>query len=141
MKKRILLKDNQNNELYPRPCLPVGCMIFLNNALDPNTYFMGTWEKVEEEVFFMTSSSNFPVGQVSGSNTHALTVDELPEHYHSLTGHKGADVWAEGDLWYRAAGEGSTNTIVNTQTGSTGSSKPFDVRPRKYAVNAWVRTS
>lgn len=135
MKKRVLLEDIQGNEIYPRPALPIGFVIFLNNAVDPNTYFIGTWEKTEEEIFFMTASSNYPAGQVSGSNTHTLTVDEIPPHTHPMK-------------FSSNAGTDSTINRVSSlgvwqsdKSGSTGGGQPFDVRPRRYAVNAWVRVS
>lgn len=142
MKKRVLLKDIQNNELYPRPCMPIGSVIFLNNTLDPNTYFMGTWEKIEEEVFFMTASSDFPVGQVGGSNTHTLTVDETPPHTHTTNGNK----IAAAKYTYESTNKG---TFVTNNTGGyligdmdyVGGGQPFDVRPRRYAINAWARIS
>ena len=137
MKKRVLLKDNQNNELYPRPCLSIGILMLFGNTFDPNTYFMGTWEKIEK-VFFMASSSDFPVGQVSGSNTHTLTVDEMPKHRHDIT----QVAWNPDDnadlLHYESQTQGSTSMF---KTGYTGGSKPFDIKPRRYAVNAWVRVS
>lgn len=139
MKKRVLLEDIQGNELYPRPCMPIGSVIFLNNTLDPNTYFMGTWEKIEEEVFFMTSSSEFPAGQVSGSNTHTLTIDEIPNHAHGQSLFRGSG--SAG--WSGPIGANNVDGVnVGTYTGyGVGGGQPFDVRPRKYAINAWVRIS
>ena len=137
MKKRVLLKDSQNNELYPRPCLPVGSLIFLNNTLDPNTYFMGKWEKIEEEVFFMTSSDDFPVGQVSGSNTHKLTIDEMPFHKDGFATYNGAGTMNDGIQGTK--GNGQWNNDISTR--GVGGDKPFDVRPRRYTINAWVRVS
>ena len=137
MKKRILLKDSQNNELYPRPCLPVGSLIFLNNTLDPNTYFMGKWEKIEEEVFFMTSSDKFPVGQVSGSNTHKLTIEEMPNHNHGIETYSASGTQERGI----AGNKGNGVWTASTSTEYTGGDKPFDVRPRRYTINAWVRIS
>lgn len=135
MKKRILLKDSQNNELYPRPCLPVGSLIFLNNTLDPNTYFMGKWEKIEEEVFFMTSSDDFPVGQVSGSNTHKLTIEEMPFHKDGFATYNGAGTQDDGIQGTK--GNGVWNSDISTR--GVGGDKPFDIRPKRYTINAWVR--
>ena len=137
MKKRVLLEDIQGNELYPRPCMPIGSVIFLNNTLNPNTYFMGTWEKIEEEVFFMTASSDFPVGQVSGSNTHTLTIDEIPPHQHNL----GTSLEnPSGPYTVALNGKGYSND-VQVKSSETGGGESFDVRPRRYTVNAWVRIS
>lgn len=143
MKKRVLLEDIQGNELYPRPCMPIGSVIFLNNALDPNTYFMGTWEKIEEEVFFMTASSSYPVGQISGSNTHTLTIDEMPAHTHPVK-----DRVYNVEFGRNDGGNGSRNPIGGTgmshgvvEASSVGGNQPFDVRPKRYTVNAWVRIS
>ena len=137
MKKRVLLEDIQGNEIYPRPGLPVGFVIFLSNALDPNIYFMGTWQKIEEEVFFMTASSDFPVGQVSGSNEHTLTIDEMPRHAHNL----GTSLEnSSGPYKVALNGQGYSND-VQVKSSVTGGGKSFDVRPRRYTVNAWVRIS
>lgn len=138
MKKRVLLEDIQGNELYPRPCMPIGSVIFLNNTLDPNTYFMGTWEKIEEEIFFMTASSNYPVGQVSGSNEHTLTIDEMPRHAHGLfIGWDGPNsVWVSNGTQKSSQWDARGDSMTEV-----GNSKPFDVRPKRYTVNAWVRIS
>lgn len=138
MKKRVLLKDSQNNELYPRPCLPIGTLMFFGNTFDPNNYFMGTWEKIEEEVFFMTASSDFPVGQVSGENTHILTTDEMPPHKHDMfIGYDGPN------RLFVPSGttKNATWDIREQSLTDVGKGQPFDVRPRRYAVNAWIRVS
>ncbi len=135
MKKRVLLEDIQGNEIYPRPALPVGFVIFLNNALDPNTYFIGTWEKIEGETFFMTASSNYPAGQVSGSNTHKLTIDEIPSHTHSAKFKPGASA---GTSTYIIDASGTGEAWVNNNTGG---GQPFDIKPKRYTINAWVRVS
>lgn len=142
MKKRVLLKDSQNNELYPRPCMPIGSVIFLNNTLDPNTYFMGTWEKIEEEVFFMTASSDFPVGQVSGSNEVTLTIKHIPTHAHDLF--RGFDGVNKIFVPTGTVKNATWNTYQDqsaSSMSSSGDGQPFDVRPRRYAINAWVRIS
>ena len=138
MKKRVLLKDSQNNELYPRPCMPIGSVIFLNNTLDPNTYFMGIWQKIEEEVFFMTASSSYPVGQVSGSNEKTISIDQIPNHYHTFF--KGDNVTGAGNRVMTGYG-GTVQGDVDIFSSSAGGGQPFDVRPRRYAINAWVRIS
>lgn len=142
MKRRVLLKDIQNNELYPRPCMPIGSVIFLNNTLDPNTYFMGTWQKIEEEVFFMTASNNFPVGQVSGSNTHTLTVEELPVHSHTFKfGYGYQQGGSGGNYAFGASDKQAGFSGVGDPISNTGGGQSFDVRPRRYTINAWVRIS
>lgn len=121
--------------------MPIGTLMFFGNTFDPNTYFMGTWEKIEEEVFFMTSSSKFPVGQVSGSNTHTLTIDEMPSHTHEIWyGYgTGSETTYSASVTNKSiSGSGST---YKTDNQKTGGGQAFDVRPRRYAVNAWVRVS
>ena len=139
MKKRVLLKDIQENEIYPRPALPIGFIVFLNNALDPNTYFMGTWEKIEGETFFMTASSSYPAGQISGSNTHTLTIDEMPKHRHDTIGAGNTEL--KNGAYTFMSNTGGSNPRPDYYCGFTGGSKPFDIKPRRYAVNAWVRVS
>ena len=139
MKKRVLLKDIQENEIYPRPALPVGFVILLSNALDPNTFFIGTWEKIEGETFFMTASSSYPVGQISGSNSHTLTIDEMPKHHHQCSG-AGNTALKNGNYTLMSDVNGQ-NPRPSFYTGWEGGDQPFDVRPKRYTVNAWVRIS
>ncbi len=139
MKKRVLLEDIQGNEIYPRPALPIGFIIFLNNALDPNTYFIGTWEKIEEETFFMTASSSYPVGQISGSNEVTLDTENIPPHRHQCSG-AGNTALKNGSYTLMSDVNGQ-NPRPDFYTGYTGEGQPFDIKPKRYTVNAWVRVS
>ena len=114
-----------------------------NKEFDPNTSWGGTWELEEDGTALVSKSSvagskfNADIGTIVGSETHTLTVDEMPKHSHA----------------YSANGQGSesgwtTNTGFTTTSsrgwpigyiGSAGADQSHNnVQPSKIA-NRWHR--
>ena len=100
--------DSIRRMTYPR----IGDFIITKNPENPSKKYDGTtWELLEEKVFIMSAGSNTSAGEISGSNYHTLTVNELPSHSHS------------GSIGY--AGSHSHNATVakagnHYHTGNTG---------------------
>ena len=68
--------------LYPR----VGDMIITKNAENPSVKYEGTtWELLEEKTFIMSAGTTAKVGEKGGSNTHTMSVAEMPKHSHTYT--------------------------------------------------------
>lgn len=68
---------------------PVGTLYeTLNADFNPNTAsgWHGTWERIKDR-FVYACGDNQTIGSTGGSNTHTLTVAELPSHNHGLNGH------------------------------------------------------
>ena len=80
---------------------PVGSIYMSMNGTDPGTLFGGTWEQITGRFLLATGSCaansanswgtikypndwSAPVGETGGEDFHALTVDEMPQHYHTL---------------------------------------------------------
>lgn len=65
---------------------PVGAIYISTVSTSPATLFgFGTWEQLPNDVYLKSmGSSGLPL-DVSGSNTHTLTVSELPAHQHNHT--------------------------------------------------------
>lgn len=59
---------------------PVGAIYITTSSTSPSSLISGTWEKIENAVVRGTSSA---VGYI-GSDTHTLTIDEMPSHNHPL---------------------------------------------------------
>lgn len=65
---------------------PVGSIYISTVSTSPETLFgFGTWEKLPEDVYLKSMGSTGLPLDVSGSNTHTITEDELPAHQHSHT--------------------------------------------------------
>lgn len=65
---------------------PVGSIYIAAVSTSPATLFgFGTWERLPNDVYLKSmGDSGLPL-DVSGSNTHTLTVSELPAHQHNHT--------------------------------------------------------
>ncbi len=67
---------------YPR----VGDFIITKNPENPSVKYEGTtWELLEEKTFIMSAGTDAKVGEEGGSNTHAMSVLEMPKHSHTYT--------------------------------------------------------
>lgn len=67
---------------YPR----VGDFIITKNPENPSVKYEGTtWELLEEKTFIMSVGNNAKVGEKGGSNTHAMSVAEMPKHSHTYS--------------------------------------------------------
>ena len=66
---------------------PVGSVYISMNSTSPASLFGGTWE-ILNDVFLLAAGSYANAGTFGGEAAHALTVNEMPVHHHSL-GHTG----------------------------------------------------
>lgn len=67
---------------YPR----VGDFIITKNPENPSVKYEGTtWELLEEKTFIMSAGTTAKVGESGGSNTHTMSVAEMPKHSHTYT--------------------------------------------------------
>lgn len=62
---------------------PVGSIYMSTNDVSPQTFFGGTWERIQDR-FLLAAGSTYAAGGTGGSATHTLTEAEMPNHYHSL---------------------------------------------------------
>lgn len=58
---------------------PIGSLYFSNKATSPASIVGGSWTKIEEAVI----RSGNTVGYM-GEDEHAITIDEMPSHRHSI---------------------------------------------------------
>lgn len=146
---------------------PVGSVYMsADTSFDPNTSWGGTWVKVENR-FLLGSSESKAIGTTGGEETHTLTVDETPEHYHdrgdmNITGKTsrfhGCDWISSGwsGALYGTTESGrayneysSTAPVVNLDasrawlgtTNTIGGNQPHNNMPPYEVVNIWKRTA
>jgi microcystin-dependent protein len=75
IKKEFLLADH-----------PIGSLYFSADSTSPELLFGGTWRQIKD-TFILTAGDIYKAGDVGGSATHKITIDELPPHDHELNNH------------------------------------------------------
>nr|DAL50436.1 MAG TPA_asm: baseplate wedge protein [Caudoviricetes sp.] len=69
---------------------PVGSIYCSIDSTDPGTLFGGTWVAIGAGRALVAAGGGFAVGSEGGSDTHILTVEEMPSHAHTAwTGEAG----------------------------------------------------
>ena len=81
---------------------PVGSIYMSTTSTSPATLFGGTWEQIED-TFLLAAGQLHMAGESDGAETHThatsghvLTVEEIPQHYHTFV-----------DYWNTASGSGT----------------------------------
>lgn len=121
---------------------PVGSIYMSVNAADPSKLFSGTaWEKLEGR-FLLGSSSTYANGATGGEATHALTIDEMPEHRHSIAFPNAGGPYGDANISYpESSGTEKTWLAEMCKTQSAGGSAAHNNMPPYLVVNMWKRIS
>lgn len=121
---------------------PVGSIYMSVNAADPSKLFSGTaWEKLEGR-FLLGSSSTYANGATGGEATHALTIDEMPEHRHSIAYPNAGGPYGDANISYpEGSGTEKTWLAEMCKTQSAGGSAAHNNMPPYLVVNMWKRIS
>lgn len=61
---------------------PTGAIYASTTSTSPGTLFGGTWQQITNAALRAATSN---IASYSGSDTHTLTVDEMPAHAHIVT--------------------------------------------------------
>lgn len=128
---------------------PVGSIYLSDNATNPNTKFGGTWVKLSGGFIYgstITSGNTYSTGNGTGTstNSHTLTIDQMPSHKHQINAN-----WARDK-----GGAGWGATIANYSTGyifepahlygemqETGGGKGHSHNIPYIACSIWRRTA
>lgn len=112
---------------------------------NPNTAWGGTWILENDGTVLVSKSNvagskfNADIGTVVGSETHTLTVNEMPSHNHGI-------LWGSttGDYYARAiasnVNDTSSQITYDTEKESGGGQPHNNVQPSKI-INRWHRTA
>lgn len=82
--------------------------------------------------FILGASDDYTVGDTGGSDTHTLTVDELPTHHHSVAGVTVTENGKGGSLF--SGGEDEISPSTSVDTSDTGEGEAIDIMPPYYAL-------
>lgn len=118
---------------------PVGTCIFC--TYDPNAVWPGTtWHRHGEGHYLVSAGDTYKVNNTYGSNTHVLTIDEMPSHHHQLLAvEDGGNVatWGLG-VAYSVAAQQQVAGRRNRKYRRRGAA--HNNMPLSVAVPLWERT-
>ena len=121
---------------------PVGSIIIRDDTEDMSKFLGFTWEKVfagKVLVGVDESDDDFKtIGKIGGEKTHTLTIDEMPEHTHTIS----AGTNATTDVNYdRVASAYAGGNPKNLNTSKTGGIKSHNNLQPYQVVAYWKRIS
>lgn len=119
---------------------PVGSIYMSVNSTNPKKLFGGTWEQIQGRFLFGMNSS-YPAGSTGGEITHALTIDEMPEHNHTIYYPNAGGPYGNANISYP---EGSDTNMTwcaeMCKTAPTGGGAAHNNMPPYLSVYIWKRT-
>ena len=107
----------------------------------------GTWVRYAEgraPVGFSDNTGDIAeyktMGNTFGENTHKLTIEEMPSHYHTSTDYtaEGTD-YDNNSMYYGDPGAGNIEGTI--KTGSTGGNQPHNNIQPSIVTGYWLRTA
>ena len=117
---------------------PIGSIYMSMNSTSPASLFGGTWEQIKDR-FLLSAGSTYQVGSTGGESTHTLTVDEMPNHRHSIGRGWGTDTGETRFVYAESAQKYANWSDAELQTYDTGGSKSHNNMPPYLAVYVWKR--
>lgn len=119
---------------------PVGSIYMSVNSTNPTNLFGGTWEQIQGKFLFGMDSS-YPAGSTGGEITHKLTIDEMPEHVHTIYYPNAGGPYGNANIGYpEDSGTNMTWCAEMCKTASTGGGAAHNNMPPYLSVYIWKRT-
>lgn len=120
---------------------PVGSIYMSVNSTNPTNLFGGTWEQIQGRFLFGMNSS-YPAGSTGGEITHALTIDEMPGHNHTIYYPNSGGPYGNANICYPAnSGTNMTWCAEMCKTAPTGGGAAHNNMPPYLSVYIWKRTA
>lgn len=116
---------------------PIGSVWLSNSSTSPASLFGGTWTQLTNAVLRAATSTGY-----IGSDTHTLTKEEMPSHYHSVGPRPGGYLFT--DIVQAVSGSDISVTAdwgPGLWTGLEGNSVAHSIVQRSYNLFAWIRTA
>lgn len=119
---------------------PVDSIYLSYSHTSPAELFGGTWTRIENRFLWGTTSGG-TIGGTGGSQTHTLTVNEMPRHRHTVGSNALASNAPSHDTYFNS---GYTNASANTwwvATNYEGGGAAHNNMPPYIQVSVWRRTA
>lgn len=116
---------------------PVGSVYLSLDVTSPASLFGGTWEQIMDR-FLLGAGGDYAAESTGGEAEHALTVEEMPSHNHTINRYTTTDSGLTGTGFSR---ERNVSILKDNQYGphSTGGGQPHNNMPPYLAVYMWKR--
>ena len=134
------IKLKQGTNYYQPLCyFPIGYIYLSTSNVNPGQFFGGTWEPIKDR-FLLLAGDTYKSGQTGGEATYKLTINEIPEHQHSLlnTNPGGYTVSWTSHSAGAQEGKGFPNNI---RTTFAGGNQAHNNMPPYIVVYGWVKVS
>ena len=128
----ISIKDSSSWNTYLNLIYPVGSIYIAFTSTSPATRFGGTWSQISGRFLYCTTNTG-----TGGSNTHTLTISEIPPHNHGIHGGWGAG--SIGKSYWRA--DLNNPSELWNPVELTGGGESHNNMPSYQGVYAWRRTA
>ncbi len=128
---------------------PVGSIYMSTSSTSPATIFGGgTWEQIENR-FLLAAGSEYEAGTTGGEAEHALELEEMPSHAHSIYAPNAGGAEEGAALGFPTVGDRQTWWVEASKTGVRGGGKgakdgearAHNNMPPYIAVYVWKRTA
>ena len=150
-----LINQLPTNESLLNLIYPVGSYYETSDDnFNPNNAWVGTWILENDGTTLVskkaTSGSKFNVttGTIVGSETHTLTIEEMPSHGHNLFANSDVGAYAGNGYWNLPSGFEGVNygqrvDIYKYNTGAkeTGGGLAHNIVQPSKVINRWHRIS
>lgn len=112
---------------------PVGAYYFSSSPTSPASLFGGTWTAITGRFLYMNAGT-----ATGGSNTHTLTVGQMPSHSHTGNCYG----YRNGSQYGWLSTQSGSNIAYNEITvGYAGGGESHNNMPAYQTVYAWRRTA
>ena len=118
---------------------PVSVIVEFAAEIDPNAAIgCGTvWTRIEDGRALIASDVSHPVGWTGGTESVTLTIEQIPEHIHSIRLEGGSETDSQTGILAWSA----NIPYQNWFTGVTGGSAPHSNMQPSLAVCRWQRVA
>ena len=124
---------------------PVGAIYISARPESPAALFGGSWARLEGRFLLGAGAQN--AGAQGGAASHALTVEEMPQHGHLFhLGSHGSELEVAFDrvrtaMHFNCQGQYASGDRDPSISGKTGGNQSFSIMPPYLAVYMWQRTA
>ena len=131
------------NEIF-KLIYPVGSIYLSDNATNPSSKFGGTWVQLKDHFLYAGSSFSSGNGTGTATNSHTLTIDQMPSHKHQINANWARDKGSSG--WGATIANYSTGYIFEPahlygEMKETGGGKGHAHNIPYQSIYVWRRTA